>query len=162
MGGLRIKQNGEVVASEVLGPNWDLRFMPVSQLASLPGDHTFIDALTAIIEAATFGDLKLEEHEESEIRVRYWPHESKVVPQFEIMIRSPRPFARIKLATGNFEEFRSYQPLQFSVSPTVDMSSSFTITDRTIFAISKCLRDEPYAKLLIKKSGNRNERYGQP
>jgi hypothetical protein len=85
--------------------------------------------------------------------IRYWPCNSTVVPRLEITLIAPEPFARIKIETKKFEEIKSYAPVKTirTSGRITDLKSSFSITDRAIFGISKCLRDEPLGKLPSRK-----------
>jgi hypothetical protein len=154
---LTLKQNYRPVGEpERLGEAWDLRFMPLSGLTALGADHTFPRFLATLIESATNGEMKLAEHEEHEVRRRHVPYPpSVIVPSLNITLTTPWTRARVSISTTNFEEVRTYNAkgrMAGYVGPTsADLFADYTISDRTIYAISKCLRDEPLGKISSRK-----------
>jgi hypothetical protein len=152
---LHIKHNKEVVTKVPLGNAWDLRFMPVPRLKSLEDNHTFHNFLAAILEAVTTGEIKLAEHFSQETRIRFSPYPpSIIVPEVSITLTVPWVFARVVISTENFDEIKSYgasATASYVGQGATDMSADYKITDRTLFAVGKCLRDEPLGKIPSRK-----------
>jgi hypothetical protein len=95
--------------------------------------------LAALIESAK--DLKLRENSQPEIGL--------FVPSLRITMTAPWIGARVSMETVNFGETRTYNVKGSKAGyvglPSMDLLSNYTITGRTIFEVSRCLRDEPLA-----------------
>jgi hypothetical protein len=141
---LNIISNKEVVAKELLGQTWDLRFMPVPSITSLSSDHTFFEFLTAVIAATVASELKLARPEDH--RTHAHSADTPSPPDLYFRLIVPDTSAEVSIMTKHFEERRAY----FYIHPDhvdstrpkptkIDLRSDYTFTDRTIYAIGKLL-----------------------
>jgi len=131
--------------TKILGPlvrkeskkAWDLRFLPPNPMSLLGNNHTFLQFLAALIEFAK--DLRPKAGNQ--------PTAGLLVPSLSITTTSPWIGARVAVETANFGESRTYNVKGTKagyVGPTgVDLLSSYTISNPTIDAVSRCLNDEP-------------------
>ena len=157
-GGFAKRVGHEKTSRETLGKGWNLRMMPIPQLFSLGEHHTFGQFLPAIIEAAMIGEIQLAQPTATDIR-KIFAQTSERSPHVSITMYVPVATARVVISTTDWEEWRTYTPIGSETSVSfvgnpaqVDLVAEYSISDRTLYAVSQCLKDEPLPDNLRMKS----------
>jgi hypothetical protein len=138
-------KNHAQIANESLGKRWELKFAPVPKLTALKDDHTFPDCLAAMIEAIVLGQIGLARDEAQNIDSMRGSRISFI----KVRLSVPLTSALASITTSDFVESRMYHskwPKAAYLGPPSDLSADFTITEQTLYAVGKCLRDEPPRK----------------
>jgi hypothetical protein len=147
-GGTRVVERvGQFISTQ---RRWQLPFMPIPELRSLPRNHTFIDAVTCLVEAGVSGSLEraLDDSPDGEVEVTVSgpiPHaliEFRVARTNEdgerdVEVAETRAYnSLIPIGTGNLAGvlIATHEEIE------PDFSYRYAFTHRTIVEIAKLLR----------------------
>lgn len=103
--------------------SWDLSRFPIPSLQRLPADHTFRDALTALIEAAADGSLQeavrnLPVEQVGEHRIpNYW--------RIEVILWGPYPQASVRIYCKDFKEDHHYSAIPTGTDEIMKWADDF-------------------------------------
>lgn len=130
-------------------PNvWDLGSFPLPRLSALPQDHTFLDALSALIESAADGSV--------DSAVNALPKEPHIPKMwgFRVMVFGPFPGARITISYPHGYETHHYSAIPSDFDEVVkwskepqparfagDLKQWREFSTETIRAMGKLLKD---------------------
>lgn len=114
-----------------------------SPIEALADNHTFLDAFAAILDAARDNQINLAEHPKDAIGLRYYFGKQPI--DIQITLHRPDCWAIVRFrepGTSEKEhiETRGYSTGKFPPQ-SINLKRSFTIDDRTIFALACRLDD---------------------